>query len=47
MLDIIAMEKPTVTLSLTSFEGKPITMLWGIPIHECDALLNTEDRVTA
>ena len=47
MLDIIAMEKPNVTLNLSTFEGKPVTMLWGIPIHECDALIETEDRVTA
>ncbi len=44
-LDIMAMEKVNVNLTIDMYAGKPITRFWGIPIRRCDALLNTEDQV--
>lgn len=45
-LDLIALNKNNVNLSIESYAGKPTTMFWGIPIRRCDALLNTEDLVS-
>lgn len=42
ILDIIAMEKLNVHLSIDHFEGKPVTSFLGIPIRRVDAILNTE-----
>lgn len=45
-LDIQAMNKSNVQLSIQEFAGRPITMFWGIPIRKNDAILDTEDQVT-
>lgn len=45
-LDIQRMQKTNVELTLQSFDGgAPVTAFRGIPVRECDALLNTEARV--
>lgn len=46
-LDLQAMNKTNVLLSLGEFDGKPVTMFRGIPIRNVDKLLNTEAAVTA
>lgn len=45
MLDIMAMEKTNVHLSIGEFEGKPVTRFLGYPIHQLDVLVNTEEAV--
>lgn len=45
-LDLQAMNKTNVLLRLDEFNGKPVTSFRGIPVRTCDALLNTEARVT-
>jgi len=45
-LDIMAMEKVNVNLSIEMPGGKPQTTFWGVPIRLCDALLNTEAVVS-
>lgn len=45
-LDLQAMNKTNVLLRLEEFNGKPITTFRGIPVRTCDAILNTEARVT-
>ena len=45
-LDLIALNKANVHLSIEQYAGKPTTMFWGIPVRRCDALLNTEDLVS-
>ena len=45
MIDLIAAEKSNVYLKITEFEGKPVTFFQGIPIEECDAIVNTEEQV--
>ena len=45
-LDLQAMNKTNVLLRIEEFDGKPITTFRGIPVRTCDALLNTETRVT-
>ena len=44
-LELQAMNKTNVLLSLGEFNGKPVTTFRGIPIRTVDALLNTESRV--
>jgi len=41
----LAKDKGNVNLTITEFEGQEIVNFLGIPIRECDALLNTEARV--
>jgi len=45
-LDIQAANKTNVLLRLEEWNGKPITTFRGVPVRTCDALLNTESRVT-
>ncbi len=45
-LDIMAMEKNNVQLTIDTYDGKPITRFHGIPIRKCDAILNTEAQVS-
>ena len=42
VLDIMAMEKANVNLTIDMFEGKPITRFLGVPLRQVDVLLNTE-----
>src|SRR5215471_3688513 len=46
-LDLQAMNKTNVLLRIEEFDGKPITTFRGIPVRTCDAILNTEARVTS
>lgn len=45
-LDIMAMEKTNVNLTIENFAGQPVTMFWGVPVKRCDAILNTEAQIT-
>lgn len=45
-LDIQAVNKTNVLLKLDEWDGMPVTTFRGVPIRTCDALLNTEARVT-
>ncbi len=45
-LDIQAVNKTNVLLNMTEWMGYPTTTFRGVPIRTCDALLNTETRVT-
>jgi len=45
-LDIMAMEKANVNLSIDMVEGKPITRFLGHPVRVCDGLLETEAAVS-
>lgn len=45
-LDIQALNKSNVLLQFDNWAGKPVTTFRGIRIATCDALLNTEARVT-
>jgi len=45
-LDLQAMNKTNVLLRIEEFDGKPVTTFRGVPVRTCDALLNTEARVT-
>jgi hypothetical protein len=45
-LDIQAVNKVNVLLNFDEWDGKPVTTFRGIPIRTCDALLNTETRIT-
>lgn len=47
MLDFIAAEKSNVNLTIKNFEGEEVTAFKGIPIRQCDAILDTEAPVTA
>lgn len=47
MLEIIAMEKPNVSLYMKEFNGEEVLMLRGIPVHVADELLDTEEAVPA
>lgn len=47
MLDIMAAEKSNVNLTIGTFEGQEVTTFKGVPIRQVDALLDTEDAVTA
>ena len=44
-LDIQAVDKKNVMLTIDDFHGKVITSFRGIPIRTCDAILNNEARV--
>jgi hypothetical protein len=44
-LDLQAMNKTNVMLSIGEFNGQVITSFRGIPIRTCDAILNTESRI--
>ncbi len=46
MLDLMAMEKSNVNLTISTFEGEQVTTFKGIPIRQVDAL-GQEDQVTA
>jgi hypothetical protein len=45
-LDIQALNKFNALLKFDEYDGKPITTFRGVPIRTCDALLNTEARIT-
>lgn len=45
-LDIMAMEKANVNLSIDMVEGKPITRFLGHAVRVCDGLLETEAQVS-
>jgi hypothetical protein len=45
-LDLQAMNKTNVLLTLTENNGKPQTAFRGIPVKTCDAILNAESRLT-
>ncbi len=42
VLDIMAMEKNNVHLSIDNVEGKPVTNFLGMPVRKVDSLTNTE-----
>lgn len=44
-LDIAAAEKGNAFLRIEQVFGKPQTSFWGIPIRQCDGILETEARV--
>ena len=46
MLDLAAVEKSNATLGMKEVFGKEVLTFRGIPIKECDALLETEDVLT-
>ncbi len=46
MLDLMAMEKSNVNLTIQSFEGQQVTSFKGVPVRQVDAL-GAEDQVTA
>jgi hypothetical protein len=45
-LDIQATNKTNVLLRMGQFDGKPVTSFRGVPVKTCDAILNTEARLT-
>ncbi len=45
VLDIMAMEKSNVHLSIDNVEGKPITHFLGMPVRRVDSLSNTEETL--
>ncbi len=45
-LDLQALNKTNVLLSIGEFDGRPVTMFRGVPIRTVDALLNTEAALT-
>lgn len=47
ILDIVAMKKENVSLSIRQFEGEEITHFRGIPLRQCDAILDTEAEMVA
>jgi len=44
-LDIQAVDKKNVLLSIDEYDGKVVTAFRGIPIRTCDAIVNNEARV--
>ena len=42
MIDLMAAEKANVNLSMANFEGEQVTAFKGVPIRQCDALVNDE-----
>jgi len=44
-LDLQAMNKTNVLLTLEQFQGQVVTMFRGIPVRTVDAILSTEARV--
>ena len=47
ILDIVAMRKQNVQLGIRNFEGEEVTHFRGIPIRQCDAILDTEAALEA
>ena len=47
LLDIAATDKANAALKVEQIFGKPQTTFWGIPIKQCDAILNTESPLEA
>lgn len=47
MLDIMAAEKSNVNLTIKMFEGEEVTSFKGVPIRQCDAIINTEEAIPA
>lgn len=45
-LDLQAMNKTNVLLTMEQFQGRVVTMFRGVPIRTVDAILNTEARIT-
>jgi len=45
-LDLLAMSKSNVQLSIDMMEGKPVTSFLGYPIRCCEAILDTEAVVS-
>ena len=45
-LDLQAMNKTNVLLRMEEFEGEVVTTFRGVPVRTCDAILNTEARLT-
>ena len=45
-LHLQAMNKTNVRLTLDEVEGEPIVKFLGIPVKCCDAILDTEDKVS-
>lgn len=45
-MDIAATNTSNVLWRTTEVFGKPVTSFWGIPVRQCDALLNTEAQLT-
>lgn len=45
-LDLQAMNKTNVLLTMQEFQGRVVTAFRGIPIRTVDAILNTEARIT-
>jgi hypothetical protein len=41
-----AEEKSNVALKLEEWAGKRITSFWGVPLRQCDAILNTETAIS-
>ncbi len=46
MLDLMAAEKSNVNLTVSNFEGESVTSFKGVPIRQCDALINTESALS-
>ena len=44
-LELMAAEKANVNLQIEYFEGKPVTLFRGIPIKQCDAIIDHEEQV--
>lgn len=44
-LDILAVKKGNVRLTIDEWQGKKITHFWGAPVLRCDAILNTESQI--
>lgn len=47
MINLTAVEKPNVQLTIEKFGGQTIPAFKGIPIRRCDALVSGEDPITA
>ncbi len=46
LLDLMAAEKANVNLTMANFAGETVTSFKGVPIRQCDALVNTESALT-
>jgi len=44
-LDLQAMNKTNVLLTMAEFQGRVVTMFRGIPVRTVDAILSTEARI--
>lgn len=45
-IDINAKDKSNVNYTLSELYGRPVTNFWGVPIRQCDALVNTETALS-